>query len=100
LNFHNYLEIGNPHQLEGIYASLDNRYKVAIVKNDAKHHDFIGVVISADNKYWEEGDVKFSFVMKDEALTGYYYNYSGEEAPIQFKIVEDALDANCLKKMD
>ncbi len=70
--FYTYLENGNAHQFEGVYSSLDERYKVAIVKNDAEHHDYIGIVISADNEYWKEGDVKFNFVLKDETLTGYY----------------------------
>ena len=99
LQFCNYLENGNAHPFEGVYASPDNRYKVAIVKNDAKHHDYIGIVISADNKYWATGDVKFNFVMEDEALIGYYYNSSGKEFPIQFKIVSDTLETNFLKKM-
>ena len=99
LQFCNYLENGKPHQFEGVYASPDNRYKVAIVKNDAQHHDYIGIVISADNKYWEAGDIKFNFVKKGETLKGYYYNNSGNELPIQFKIVSGSLEADCLKKV-
>ena len=99
LQFCDYLENGNPHKFEGVYASPDNRYKIAIVKNDAKHHDYIGIVISADNKYWEAGDVKFNFVMKGEVLKGYYYTNSGKELPIQFKIVSDSLEIDCLKKV-
>jgi len=100
LQFCNYLENGNPAQLEGVYASPDKRYLVAIVKNDEKNHDFIGIVIKADNPYWEPGEVRFNFVMKNETLMGYYYNASGDEFPLEFKIDADTLKTNSLNKMD
>lgn len=99
LRFCNYLENGAPHRLEGVYTSPDQRYKVAIVKNDAKHHDYIGIVISADNQYWKAGDVKFNFVLKDSLLQGYFYNHVGREIPIQFNIVADSIDTDCLKRV-
>ncbi len=97
--FCSYLDNGNAHPLEGVYSSPDDRYKIAIVKNDTKHHDYIGIVISADNKFWKVGDVKFNFVMKEGALEGYYYTSSGKELPIQFKIQSDTLETNYLKKI-
>lgn len=97
--FSNYIKNGSPDLLEGIYVSPDNRYKVAIVKNDTKNHDYIGIVISADNEYWEVGDIKFNFVMKDDVLIGYYYNAAGQEIPVEFKIVKDNIETNCLKKI-
>lgn len=97
--FCSYLENGKPHQLEGVYTSPDERYKIAIVKNDEKQHDFIGIVITADNHYWEPGDVKFNFVMKDNALKGYYYNQAGDEFPMQFQIDADTLNTKSLKKL-
>ena len=98
-HFCSYLENGNAHPLEGVYSSLDERYKIAIVKNDTKNHDYIGIVISSGNKFWKVGDVKFNFVMKEGALEGYYYNSSGQELPIQFIIQADTLETNFLKRI-
>lgn len=99
LQFCNYLENGSPNRVEGVYSSPDQRYQVAIVKNDVKGHDYIGIVLSADNPYWQAGEVKFNFVEKDSSLIGYYYNSSGEKFPIELKIDSDTLKTNHLNKM-
>lgn len=101
LNFCNYLENGNPQNVEGVYTSPDHRYTIALVKNENKCNDFIGVVLAADNPYWKKGEVKFNFV-KDEngRLNGYYYNSTGDEFPVEFQISGDSLKTNQLQKMN
>ncbi len=101
LNFCNYLENGNPQEVEGIYSSPDQRYMIALVKNDNKCNDFIGVVLSADNPHWKKGEVKFNFV-KDEAghLQGYYYNSSRDQFPVDFEISGDSLKTDRLQKLE
>lgn len=101
VQFSKYLKDGNPHQLEGVYSSDDGRYIIALIKNTEKSHDFIGVVISADNSYWTEGEVKFNFVMNSNGkLEGYYYNSNGEAFPMSFTIDNDTLSSKLLHKLD
>lgn len=101
LNFCNYLENGNPKLAEGVYQSPDGRYIIALIKNDEKGHDYIGVVCAADNPYWEKGEVKFNFVLtSNNELSGYYYNSSGEYVPVSFTIDGDSLKTNKLIKVD
>tara|TARA_B100001109_G_C18864147_1_gene475898 strand:- start:1950 stop:2417 length:468 start_codon:yes stop_codon:yes gene_type:complete len=98
--FSKYLQIGDAQELEGVYATVDRRYVIAIIKNKKKSHDYIGVVISADNKYWEKGEVKFNFVKKENKLQGFYYNQAGKAIPIQFSINEyGALETKLLEKL-
>ena len=98
--FGKYLHDGEPDSLEGIYKSRDGRYLIALVKNDEKGHDFIGVVVSADNPYWEEGQVKFNFVRNDaNVLEGYIYNSQGVAFPISFNIGKSTIKSNHLKKV-
>lgn len=100
-NFCNYLENGNPRQLEGIYQSPDGRYVIALIKNNEKGHDYIGVVCAADNPYWKRGEVKFNFVVTNNSeLQGYYYNSLGEYVPVNFTIDGDSLNTNKLNKVD
>lgn len=99
--FCNYLENGNPHNVEGVYTSPDKRYVIALVKNDKTEHDFIGVVLAADNQYWKEGEVKFNFVLSDSnELKGFYYNSKGNYIPVDFTISSDTLKTNSLHKLD
>lgn len=99
--FLNYLENGNPHALEGVYQSADGRYLIALVKNDRLEHDFIGVVLAADNKYWQKGAVKFNFVNSTATtLSGYYYTQQGHYIPICFELKDDQLQNELLKKID
>lgn len=98
--FGKYLHDGSPDSLEGIYRSPDGRYYIALIKNKEKSHDFIGVVISADNPFWEEGEVKFNFVRNDsDKLTGYYYNSKGKAFPITFKIGNSTIKTKLLRKV-
>ncbi|MFT6166175.1 MAG: hypothetical protein ACJAV5_001355 [Vicingaceae bacterium] len=100
-NFCNYLENGNPKKAEGVYQSPDGRYVIALIKNDEKGHDFIGVVCAADNPFWKRGEVKFNFVLdSNNELNGYYYNSSGEYVPVSFTIDGDSLKTNKLIKVD
>jgi hypothetical protein len=100
--FKKYLELGTPHQLEGVYSSPDKRYVVAIVKNNDTRHDFIGVVIKAGNAYWKEGEVKFNFVLDESSdkLVGYYYNSEGTPHEVSFCVGGDTLQTDCLKKVE
>lgn len=98
--FGKYLHDGNPDSLEGIYQSPDGRYLIALIKNEANEHDFIGVVISADNPYWNTGEIKFNFVRNNSnKLQGYYYNSKGQAFPVSFKIGLSTLKTGLLKKM-
>lgn len=99
--FGKYLHDGNPDSLEGIYKSPDGRYLIALIKDSEKGHDFIGVVVSADNPYWEEGQVKFNFVRNDgKKLKGYYYNSKGDAFPVTFKIGSSTIKSKLLKKVN
>jgi len=98
--FGKYLHDGDPDSLEGIYKSRDGRYMIALIKNDKKGHDFIGVVVSADNPYWKEGQLKFNFVRNsDNKLKGYIYNSQGNAFPISFKIGQSTIKSRHLKKV-
>jgi len=98
--FGKYLHDGEPDSLEGIYKSRDGRYLIALIKNDEKGHDFLGVVVSADNPYWKEGQVKFNFVRNnDSALEGYIYNSQGIAFPISFEIGNSTIKSRHLKKL-
>jgi hypothetical protein len=84
--FNQYLKIGNAQQLEGIYSTKDRRYFIALVKNSEKTHDFIGIVLAADNSYWDRGEVKFNFSEgKDGKLEGFYYDQKGHANPVIFE---------------
>lgn len=98
--FGKYLHDGSPDSLEGLYKSPDGRYLIALIKNSEKNHDFIGVVVSAENPYWKEGEVKFNFVRNDSnKLKGYYYNSKGEAFPVTFKIGSSTIKSKLLKKV-
>lgn len=72
-----------------------------MIKNETNSHDFIGVVVSADNPYWKEVEVKFNFKRKDsQVLEGYYYDSKGIAYPITFKIGKSTIDTELLEKVD
>lgn len=99
--FGKYLNDGHPHAAEGVYTTEDGRYVIAIIKDEEKSHDFIGVVISADNQYWSDGEVKFNFVLNGSgSLEGLYYNSNGESFPMEFQISENGIESDMLKKVD
>lgn len=98
--FGKYLNQENSKTAEGVYTSKDGRYVIAIVKNNEKTHDYIGVVISADNPFWNAGEVKFNFVLnQDNELTGFYYDSKGESHKISFQVNEDGLVCEFLTKV-
>lgn len=100
-HFCNYLENGTTKKAEGLYRSPDGRYVIALIKNNERGHDYIGVVCAADNKYWKRGEVKFNFVLTaNNELEGYYYNSKGEYVPVNFTIDGDSLKTNQLVKID
>lgn len=99
--FGKYLQDGHPHAVEGVYMTKDGRYSLAIVRNQDSTHDFIAIVLEADNKFWNSGDVKFNFIQNDSTeLEGLYYNSAGEASPIDFEISENGLISDYLIKVD
>ncbi len=99
--FVNYLENGRPDKLEGIYTSADNRYLIALIKNDESSHDFIGVVIAADNPFWAKGCVKFNFVKtSNHALNGYYYTQKRSFTPFTFHLENGNIKSSLLKMVN
>ena len=98
--FVKYLDNGNPDSLEGIYKTDDNRYVIAIIKNETKFHDFIGVVISSDNSKWNVGEIKFNFTRNSQGnLEGYYYNESDKAYPVNLPAANSRIGNNLLKKI-
>ncbi len=85
---------------EGVYRTEDNRYTIAIIKNEEKSHDYIGVVISSDNKYMKSGEIRFNFVLNsDNELVGYYYDSKGDEHSVSFKLGENGLISSLFEKV-
>ena len=99
-NFCNYLENGNTSGVEGVYKSSDGKYVFALVRNDARNHDFIGIVLATENNRWKEGEIKFNFVLQKDTLNGFYYDDKGNPIPVKFEIGNDTLQTNVLKKVD
>jgi len=98
--FSKYLVQGNAIQLEGVYQTKDGRYSIAIVKNDADEHDFIGVMINSGNDKFRGGDVRFNFVKaSDQTLEGYFYDNYGNSVPVEFGLDEVKLGNISLKKV-
>jgi acetoacetate decarboxylase len=98
--FGNYLNNGSAQTIEGVYTTEDRRYVIAVVKNQEKSHDYIGVVISADNQYWDKGEVKFNFVKQDDgSLKGFYYDQAGKAYPVTFDTNENGLQSDMMHKL-
>jgi hypothetical protein len=98
--FGKYLEDGNAQSIEGVYKTEDNRYLIAVIKNKEKTHDYIGVVVSADNEFWKKGEVKFNFVIGENGeLSGLYYDSVGEEHEMMFNLGENGIVSEMLEKM-
>lgn len=98
--FGKYLNQENAKNTEGVYTTEDGRYVIAIVKNNEKSHDYIGIVISADNEFWNQGEVKFNFVLNENnVLEGFYYDSKGENHPIELKVNEKGLVCDFLRKV-
>ncbi|MCB0801646.1 MAG: hypothetical protein KDB74_00990 [Flavobacteriales bacterium] len=99
--FGKYLKDGNPHVAEGLYRTEDCRYLIAIIKNSEKTHDFIGVVVSAENPFWNRGDIKFNFVIdENNNLNGLYYNCKGDSFPVNFKIAANGIESSLIEKVE
>lgn len=99
--FGKYLQDGNPHAVEGVYRTKDGRYSLAIVRNLDSAHDFIAIVLDADNKFWNPGEIKFNFIQNDSTeLEGLYYNSKGEATPIEFEINEKGIVSGMLRRVD
>ena len=99
--FNKYLNDGNAREVEGIYSDTANRYQIAIVKNNEREHDYIGIVISSDNPYWKTGEIKFNFIKDGEhKLKGYYYNSKGDYVPVEFDTEAMRLGDVPLRKME
>lgn len=100
-SFKKYLKNSTPHYLEGIYTTKDSRYRIAIVKNNTTTHDFIGIVLNADNPFWEEGQVKFNFVLNDtNKLEGFYYDASRNKHSVEFELKNKTIVSNLIGKIE
>lgn len=73
-----YLNDKKPDDIEGIYLSSDNRYEIAVIKNDTSYHqnyDYLGFLTDTNALLWRKGEVKF--FLKSTAtptlFTGNYY---------------------------
>ncbi|MBD98524.1 MAG: hypothetical protein CMO34_01665 [Verrucomicrobia bacterium] len=98
--FSKYLVQGNAIKVEGVYQTEDGRYSIAIVKNDAKEHDFIGVMINSGNDQIKGGDVRFNFVeSSNNNLEGYFYDNYGNSVPVEFGLDKVKLGDISLKKI-
>lgn len=96
-HFENYLRNGQPDEVEGFYATVDKRYIVAIIKNDAKEHDFIGVMVKAANSKYTVGELRFNFVQEnDSILSGFFYDQNGNAQAMQLKIKTSKSNETCL----
>lgn len=85
---------------EGVYRTEDKRYTIAIIKNEENSHDYIGVIISSDNAYWNSGEIRFNFVLEsDNKLVGYYYDSKGDEHRVSFQVGEDGVVSNLFEKV-
>ncbi len=99
--FGKYLQDGLPHEVEGVYKTKDGRYTLAIVRNEDSTHDFIAIVLDADNPFWKTGEVKFNFVLSDiNSLEGLYYNSKGESVNLDFSFNKNGLKSDLLIKVD
>jgi len=99
--FCDYLTNGNPRQIEGIYSTKDGRYIIGIIKNETKTHDYIGVVINADNPYWKIGEVKFNLCESAEgSIEGYYYDSNKKSHLISFNLENGILKSPLMEKVD
>lgn len=95
--FIHYLRTAQPLEAEGFYTSADQKYVVAIVKNDTKEHDFIGVVVKSPNGRYSKGELRFNFVQEsDSVLTGYYYDDFGNAQSIKLQIKTSNPEKDCL----
>ncbi|MEX2380211.1 MAG: hypothetical protein WD530_05675 [Vicingaceae bacterium] len=96
-HFDNYLRNGRPLEVEGFYATSDKRYVMAIVKNEAKEHDFIGVMVKAANSKYTTGELRFNFVQEnDSILSGFFYDQNGNAQAMQLKIKTSKPNETCL----
>jgi hypothetical protein len=95
--FENYLRNGQPTDVEGFYSTADKKYTVAIIKNDIKEHDYIGVMVKAKNSKYTEGELRFNFVQKnDSTLSGYFYDEHGNAQAIMLQIKTSNPKEDCL----
>lgn len=96
-HFENYLRNGRPTEVEGFYATADKRYVVAIIKNDAKEHDYIGLMVKSENSKYSEGELRFNFIQEtDSTLSGYYYDKNGNAQSVELKIKTSKPNETCL----
>lgn len=95
--FNHYLKTAKPLEVEGFYTSINQEYVVAIVKNDAKEHDFIGIMVKSPNGRYAKGELRFNFVQEsDSVLTGYYYDDFGNAQSVKLQIKTSNPEKDCL----
>lgn len=96
-HFTNYLMNGNPQEIEGYYGTKDKKYIIAIIKNDVKQHDYIGVMVGAKNSKYNPGELRFNFVVEnDSMLNGFYYDDRGNAQAVKIKIKTSNAQSACL----
>lgn len=63
--------------LEGIWVTDDNKYEIAIIKNDfeiCKGYDYVGFIVESTDSGWSKGKVKFQ--LKTTAIPKFFVGLS------------------------
>ena len=68
----------NLSRIEGVYAGSNNRYEVAIIKNDfgvETNYDYLAILTDANYGIWKRGEIKFKLkkTATPTIFTGNYY---------------------------
>lgn len=96
-HFENYLRNGRPTEVEGFYATADKKYVIAIIKNETREHDYIGVMVKSSNSTYSLGELRFNFVQEnDSTLSGFFYDKNGNAQATQLKIKTSNPSEDCL----
>jgi len=64
--------------VEGIYAGSNNRYEIAVIKNDfgiETGYDYLGILTDSNVRIWKKGEIKFKLkkTATPTIFTGNYY---------------------------
>jgi hypothetical protein len=55
-------------KIEGIWADIDNFYKIGIIRDSTKANVFLGIILKGDNIYWRLGQIKFRFLKSEKGV--------------------------------
>lgn len=89
--------------LEGIWADIDNRYIIGILKDTvSKERDFVAIIISTTSPIWRDGDVKIEFLKTayKRVYTTTYYMANKSKQGATSMIDENGVLVVPLKKPD